>query len=418
MSAPTPASGAALARRRGAGVAFLAVLVLLVWLAILLYQKAFTPVVDVTLEADRIGNQLSTQADVKVRGLVVGRVTAVRATAKGAEVDLALDPDQVHQIPKNVSAQLIPKTLFGEKYVELVLPSVPNSAHLRDGDVIPQDRSQTALETERVLNDLLPLLKSLRPQELSTTLTALSTALRGRGDRLGGSLVLAGAYFTRLNPALPQVGEDLRGVADLSENINRAAPALLSALDNLSASSRNLVSERAELDRFLTSTQGFASTARSIVAENEQRLTALAKDSLPSLSLLARYSPEFPCLLKGLTRYHPIVSRTFGGEVPGLHITLEATQDNLGYTPGQEPKYRDSRDPNCWMLPRPQVPEGDDKFDDGYREEGVDGRRAVSADPALALVAGPVLGVPAGEVPDAVSLLLGPLASGNRVGLA
>jgi virulence factor Mce-like protein len=367
MSGPPPVVGAALAWRRVAGVAFLAVIAMLVSLTVALYQKAFTPVVKVTLLTDRIGNQLSAQADVKVRGLVVGTVRGVHARADGASIDLALDPGQVHLIPENVSAQLIPKTLFGEKYVDLVLPKDPAAEHLRSGDVIPQDRSETALETERVLNDLLPLLKSLRPQELSTTLNALSTALRDRGERLGGNLVTAGAYFRKLNPALPQAGADLQGLADLTDNIAAATPDLLRVLDNLSASSRNIVSERAQLDSFLTSTQAFAASARSIVAENEQALVNLSQDSVASLQLFARYSPELPCFLTGLARYEPIVARTFGGDQAGLHITLEATQDNRGYAPGQEPKYRDTRGPACWKLPHPPVPEPDDMFDDGYR---------------------------------------------------
>jgi virulence factor Mce-like protein len=367
MSGPPPVVGAALAWRRVAGVAFLAVIAMLVSLTVALYQKAFTPVVKVTLLTDRIGNQLSAQADVKVRGLVVGTVRGVHARADGASIDLALDPGQVHLIPENVSAQLIPKTLFGEKYVDLVLPKDPAAEHLRSGDVIPQDRSETALETERVLNDLLPLLKSLRPQELSTTLNALSTALRDRGERLGGNLVTAGAYFRKLNPALPQAGADLQGLADLTDNIAAATPDLLRVLDNLSASSRNIVSERAQLDSFLTSTQAFAATARSLVAENEQALVNLSQDSVASLQLFARYSPELPCFLTGLARYEPIVARTFGGDQAGLHITLEATQDNRGYAPGQEPKYRDTRGPACWKLPHPPVPEPDDMFDDGYR---------------------------------------------------
>jgi virulence factor Mce-like protein len=367
MSGPPPVTGTALARRRVAGIAFLLVIAMLVGLTVALYQKAFTPIVKVTLLTDRIGNQLSAQADVKVRGLVVGRVRSVHARADGASIDLALDPKQVHLIPENVSAQLIPKTLFGEKYVDLVLPADPAAQHLRSGDVIPQDRSITALETERVLNDLLPLLKSLRPQELSITLNALSTALRDRGERLGGNFVSAGAYFRRLNPALPQVGADMQGLADLANNVATATPDLLRVLDNLSASSRNLVSERTDLDAFLTSTQGFAASARSIVAQSEQDLVSLSQDSVASLQLFAKYSPELPCFLTGLARYEPIVARTFGGAQAGLHITLEGTVDNGGYSPGQEPKYRDTRGPACWRLPHPPVPEPDDKFNDGYR---------------------------------------------------
>jgi len=73
MSAPRPTSRSALVRLRLTGVAFLLVIASLVYLTVLLYTKAFTPIVKVELKADRIGNQLSPPADVKLRGVVVGR---------------------------------------------------------------------------------------------------------------------------------------------------------------------------------------------------------------------------------------------------------------------------------------------------------------------------------------------------------
>jgi phospholipid/cholesterol/gamma-HCH transport system substrate-binding protein len=420
MSAPTPSGGAALVRLRLAGVAFIVVIALLIALTVLLYRKAFTPVAHVFLETDRIGNQLSAPADVKVKGVLVGEVRSIRSSGDGAVIDMAMQPGKLKDLPANVTAQLLPKTLFGEKYVLLQLPEQPATERLEDGSRITQDRSETALETEKVLDDLLPLLQSLKPQDLSTTLNALSAALRGRGDRLGGTLTAAGAYFKHLNPALPTLAQDMAGLADLANNTADATPNLLRVLDNLSASSRNLVEERTALDSFLTSSTGFAATTQSIVAENEKRLVALARDSKPSLELFARYAPEFPCLLKGLAVYHPIVANTFGGLQPGLHITLEVTTDNGGYVQGQQPKYRDTRQPYCNGLPSPPTPAGDDKFDDGYRTETSDtgGLSKRSMDPAVAVVAGSVLGVPADQVPDVVTMLFGPLAEGSTVGLA
>ena len=422
MSAPVVAGRAALVKRRVSGVVFLVVIALLVELTILFYNKAFTPVVHITLKADRIGNQLSPPADVKVRGLVVGEVRAVHSTGNGATIDLALQPDKVRLIPDNVQAQLLPKTLFGEKYVLLVIPDSPSPNHLQDHGVIAQDHSTTALETEKVLDDLLPLLKSIKPQNLSITLNALSTALRGRGNRLGDNFATAGAYFKRLNPSLPTLAADMAGLADFSNNTADATPALLQFLDNFSANSRNLVGEKASLDAFLTSTTAFAASAQSIVADNEKRFVALARDSVASLNLYARYSPEFPCFLKGLAVYNPTVEKTFGGLQPGLHITVEATTDNGGYTAGQEPKYRDHRAPYCNGLPKPKVPAGDASFDDGYRTSTTPTSALTSylsrRDPVIAAVAGPVLGVPAEQVPDLVSMLFGPLAGGNTVGLA
>ena len=86
---------------------------------------------------------------------------------------------------------------------------------IRAGDVIGQDRTTVAIELERVFEDLLPLLRTVRPEKLAATLNALATTLDGRGTRLGKNLVLADAYFAELNPRMPTIQADISGLADL-----------------------------------------------------------------------------------------------------------------------------------------------------------------------------------------------------------
>ena len=131
------------------GVVFLVVLALLVGLTIAIYDKKFTKVVHVTLKTDRIGNQLAPPADVKLRGMIVGEVRNVSSNGRVASIALALQPRTIGLIPRNVTARLLPKTLFGEKYVELQIPAHPSAARLAEGDVISQDRSSTAIEIGR-----------------------------------------------------------------------------------------------------------------------------------------------------------------------------------------------------------------------------------------------------------------------------
>jgi phospholipid/cholesterol/gamma-HCH transport system substrate-binding protein len=422
----------AVVKRRLSGIVFLGVIAGLIGLTIALYQKAFTDVVQVTLQASSAGNQLSTPADVKVRGLIVGEVRDISTTGDGAELELALEPDQVDLIPRNVEARLLPKTLFGEKYVELVLPENPSDERLSEGDVITQDRTSTAVETEQVLNDLLPLLQALKPAELSTTLNALSTALRGRGDQLGENLELVDSYLREFNPEIETLGEDFRGLADFADNLEQTTPDIVKLLDDLSAINRNLVDQEQELNTFLTSTTGFAGEMGSFLAENENRLVRLAADSLPVLSVYAKYSPMFPCLAQGLDKQDELISETFGGGQPGLHITLEFTEDQGSYVPGEEPAYQDKRGPNCFGLPNPPKPAPAASFEDGTRDDagrqdtvaaaannpvqalaGREGQRAV-----MGSVIGPVLGMSADEVPDLAYLLFGPMARGTEVGLS
>ena len=444
MAAPI-VKGAAQLRRYAAGLAFLVVIFGLVALAVGLYTKAFTPVTMVDLKADRIGNQLSVHGDVKLRGIRVGEVRDVKSTGDGATIRIALDKDLAPLVPADVSARLLPKTLFGEKEVNLVIPEGGGGRPIRAGDVIPQDRSETAIETERVLNDFLPLLQSLKPAQLSLALNAVSSSLRGRGDRLGKNLVLNEAYFRELNPELPRLMENFRGLADLTDNYADAAPDLLRLLDNFSAGSRSLVDQKEELQAFLDSTATVAASADEFLRVNERSLVRLAAESRPVLQVYARYSPQYACMLHALPIQNKIGEKAFGGLQPGLHITLEVARDQGSYVQGDEPVFGEDRGPTCYgltgkpIVPMPAYYEPRDGYcdeeeaatpgvqsDNCHDGPGGQVRAQAIADPALALggttqttviaqALAPVLETEAEDVSDLTTLLFAPVARGATV---
>lgn len=108
--------------KRVLGTAFIGLLCFLLWLTYAFYAKVFVDTVDVKLQTSHIGLQLNRHADVKLRGIIVGEVRSVATDGDTATVELALKPDQVKEISSQVSARILPKTLFGEKYVALVPP--------------------------------------------------------------------------------------------------------------------------------------------------------------------------------------------------------------------------------------------------------------------------------------------------------
>jgi phospholipid/cholesterol/gamma-HCH transport system substrate-binding protein len=408
------------------GVVFLVVLALLVGLTVAIYDKVFVDVVHVTLQTDRVGNQLAPPADVKLRGMIVGEVRSVSSNGRQATVDLALQPRTVGLIPANVTARLLPKTLFGEKFVDLQIPARPSQARLAEGAVITQDRTSTAIELERVLDNLLPLLRTINPAKLNATLNALATALEGRGERLGENLELVDGYFTRLNPQLPTIQQDLLGLADVSEIYADAAPDLVRMLRNFAVTTSSIKDKSQVYAGFLAGTTGFATTTRGLLDENGDRLIRLASVGRPTLALLARYSPEYPCLLQGLAQSNDLIGRTFAnGE---LHITLEVTKARAGYKPGEEPAWGENRGPSCYGLPNPARPWPGNRFRDGTKGDG-----SASALPTFLLdpqsgtsgsreeqgvvdaLVSPQMGVPAGDVPDVATLLFGPMARGTAV---
>ncbi len=408
------------------GLVFLVVLALLVGLSVAIYNKVFVDAVHVTLQTDRVGNQLAPPADVKLRGMIVGEVRSVSSDGRQATVHLALQPRTVGLIPRNVKARLLPKTLFGEKFVDLRIPARPSRARLSEGDVIRQDRTSTAIELERVLDNLLPLLRTINPGKLNATLNALATALEGRGERLGENLELVDGYFTRLNPELPTIRADLVGLADVSSIYADAAPDLVRMLRNFSVTTSTIKDKSQAYAGFLAGTAGFATTTRQLLDENGDRIIQLAAVGRPTLAVLAKYSPEYPCLLQGLAQSEDFIGKTFAnGE---LHITLEVTRARSGFTPGEEPSWDERRGPRCYGLPNPPRPWPGNAFRDGTKGDGsasavpqflVDPQSGTSGSSEEQGVVGalvaPQLGVPASEVPDLATLLFGPMARGTAV---
>jgi virulence factor Mce-like protein len=342
----------AVIRRRVQGLAFLVVLALLLGLAVATYQKAFTKVARVTLETDTAGNQLQEASDVKVRGVIVGDVRAVNASADGATIELAINPDYLDQIPADVSVRLLPKTLFGERFVSLELPDNPSDEPLADGDVIGQDRSENAIELQKVIDDTLPLLQAVQPQDLSYTLGAIADALRGRGNSLGQNLAATGEYFGEVNTVLPQLQADISRLADFADTYDAAADDLLAVLDNLSITNTTLVDQSDQLRRTFTVVDASSNVTAGFLETNEQNLISLAQTSRPVLGVFAKYSPEYPCLLNGLTRFNPMISEAFGGDgdpALNLNITVSLPPRNP-YVPGDQPEYLDKSGPDCRGL--------------------------------------------------------------------
>jgi virulence factor Mce-like protein len=345
------------ARRRLQGVAFLAVVAALLGFTIAVYNKVlpWQSADTVYLNADRAGNQLVVPADVKLNGVLVGRVSGVSSTGSYARMTLQIDKSKLHEIPANVVARILPKTLFGEKYVDLVVPSQPAARHLSVGAVIPQDRSKTAIELQTVFNDLIPVLQALNPAQLSITLSNLATALRGRGEALGRNLSLVDTYFKRFNGDLGTFNHDIQALADFSSTYADATPDLLETLRNFSVNARTVTVKQDTYAQFLTGSSDFAQTASRVFGANANRLIQLARVSKPVLDLYAQFSPVLECLPNGLAIYDRTRLEQAFGQGPFLHITLTPVGDRGAYTAADKPLKSDLTSiqlpPNCFGLP-------------------------------------------------------------------
>ncbi len=255
-----------------------------------------------------------------------------------------------------MTAALVPKTLFGEKYVDLQIPKNPSSKSLKAGDEITQ--TKLPIEVERVLNDLYPLLRAVQPAELNYTLNALAGALEGRGDKIGESLVTLNSYLKRLNPQIPALIDDLKLLTTVTDTYADVVPQLAETLRNSVKTGNTLVSKQQKLHAFLRDLTSLSNTTKTFLDDNGDNIIRLGQLSEPILALLARYSSTFPCLLEGIVKQAPRLAQTFRGFI--FHINLKVLpQQPRGYTVGrpsgvrreQRPELRGPAEPADSLLP-------------------------------------------------------------------
>jgi len=139
---------------------------------------------------DSIGLYLGN--DVSVLGIKVGSVVGVHPQGTRVVVDLAVDPDV--KIPADAGAVTLSPSVVTDRRVELT-PVYRGGPTMRDGDLIPLERTRTPVEIDRVfaaadrlggqLNTVLD--QGGRPA-LADALDVTSHEFAGNGDKLRASM--------------------------------------------------------------------------------------------------------------------------------------------------------------------------------------------------------------------------------------
>ncbi|MFH8260043.1 MCE family protein [Streptomyces roseolus] len=407
-------------RRRSAGVVFLLVPALLAWLAVAVYDKKFTDSDPVTVETGSVGNEMHLGAEVKLRGVVVGEVRAIDATDTGARLTLAMKPGALGRVPSDVRAQMLPTTLFGERFVALVPPANPSPRPLGPGDVIPEDRSGNAIELQQVLDDLMPLLTAVQPQKLSATLSAVSQALEGRGEKLGDTLARLDAHLKKFNPQLPALTRDLKELVKVSHLYADAAPDILTALTDFTTTSGTLAEQEAALSGTLGATTRTAQDLTAFLRKNKDTVIRLSATSRPTLELLSEYSSSFPCTLGTLARFVPAMDKALGKgtDRPGLHVDVTAVPAEGAYVPGRDtPRYGSGGGPRCHPVPYLGVPVAPAARASAAADQDLGPANSPQENDLVTELLAPAAGKHPGELPEWSSLLAGPAFRGTEVTL-
>ncbi|MFI9637692.1 MCE family protein [Nocardia sp. NPDC051929] len=335
-----------LLRLKVAGAALLLLIVAVVAVAASMYAGRFRSTVAVTVETPRSGLVLDSDAKVRMRGVELGKVSAVEFRGDRARLHLELDPELLRLVPANATVDIRSTTVFGAKYVNFVVPSAPSPTPLRPGSTIRAE--SVTVEYNTLFQRLSDVLAKVEPGELNATLAALDTALQGRGDRLGDLLARSDDYLRQINPSLPALRRDLSAAGQVTGLYADTAPDLLRTAADATTISGTLAQGAEDLDAVLLNLVGLADTTRTALTENEQGLTAVLATLRPTSSLLDTYSPVVYCVVVGIAKALPAAEAIIGGYKPGAIFNASFMYGAQPYKyPDDLPKVNATGGPRC-----------------------------------------------------------------------
>lgn len=287
------------------------------------------------------GGALVGGSDVKMNGAIVGKVASItRAADGGVKVDMTMVPDDLKVIPKNVVARILPATVFGKTFVDLVVHGRASSEHLQIGDTVQADRTQGTLELQQALDDIDRLVKALGPSELASAIGSAAQALDGRGAQIASTVSTLNGYLDDLNPRMPAVRADLQQLASATGVVNRVAPNLLDATDDLLSTADTIVKNQAAITGLLTSGTTLSDTATGFLDRNRTNLVRFIRGSSELLDIL--YDNRVRGI-SGSIEVNSKVGATLASIVKNGYIqTSGGLQLNAPpyYGAGQRPSYR------------------------------------------------------------------------------
>ena len=310
----------------------------------LLYGKSsgvFANPDQVTAQLANAGGSLPKGADVKSRGVIVGKVDSItRSPTGGVAVRLTLGDGQLEALPANVVARILPATVFGTSFVDLTVHGAPAAQHLARGADVPADTSQDTLELQQALDDIDRLVKALGPGELASALGSAAQALDGRGEQIGSMIDRLDSYLHQLNPEMGQFRVDVAKLADNLEILRQAAPDLLDAVDDGLVTARTIVVEQATIATIITGGTRLVDQASAFLIDNKSALIRYLNSAGAMLDAL--YDNRVAAFTEALDTNHALSVRVptvvhHGWVLVDVHPVLAVPP---GYSSGSAPDYR------------------------------------------------------------------------------
>lgn len=283
---------------------------------------AFKPVYQIEGVFAAAGQGLIQDSDVKIHGVNVGRVAKVRFADGQALVRMDINAGE--RIPASAKAVIRPKTLFGEKFVDIDPgEDEAKGPFLRDEQAIKDTLG--GFELERVLAELYPILKAVQPDELAIIVDTLGEGGRGQGEAINRQLANFAALAEVQADNADELSQFLIDLARLSDELARRSGDLVGAAEDLNVALPPLNARGDKLAVVLDQASRLSGDLADVLEANRPFLDKSASTGGKTVQVLYDNRAQVGPLVTGLRQFVQLLAEV--GRIPyGDGTTLAAVK--------------------------------------------------------------------------------------------
>jgi len=204
--------------------------------------------------------------NVKVAGVVVGKVTSVHIDQGKAKVSVSVK-DSV-KVPTDSSVAIRWRNLIGQRYIYLYPGN--GSTVFKDGDTIAKTRS--VVNVGELFNRLGPILKAVDPQQVNTFLDAIVQALDGNQEKLRESIDNLAVVAQSLGARDEAIGRLVDNVNTVAGAINDRDAQIRLVLDNMVLITQTFSQNTGVLNDAVTELGSYTDNFGALLANNRVQI--------------------------------------------------------------------------------------------------------------------------------------------------
>jgi phospholipid/cholesterol/gamma-HCH transport system substrate-binding protein len=224
--------------------------------------------------------------ELRILGVPVGKIDTIEPQPQRVKITFWFDDK--YKVPADAKAVVLSPTLVAVRAIQLT-PVYTGGPQMRDGAVIPQERTAVPVEWDDLRQQLEKLTDTLQPTQpggVSTLGAFVNTAannLRGQGANIRDTIIKLSQAFSALGDHSTDIFSTIKNLSILVSALQSSTDLLRQLNQNLAAVTGLLTDDPHALGNAVSDINAVADDVRSFVADNRETL-GTTSDKLASVS--------------------------------------------------------------------------------------------------------------------------------------